>query len=105
MFKSSLFVLWHFEEKLLGLKYEMIVPFLNELPKTDFFSNPEIVKSYREHINDFNVSQALLDRLNDEHSYICVMSTEYKHITRPPRQPFRHYTSPSKKFTAVYFPN
>ncbi|MDR3547351.1 MAG: hypothetical protein P4M11_03585 [Candidatus Pacebacteria bacterium] len=105
MFKSSLFILWHFEEKLLTLSYEPLVQFLNELPKTDFFSNPEIEKKYRQHINDFNVTEALLDRLNDEHSYICVMSQEYKKEAKPSRQPFKHYISAGGKLTAIYFPN
>eukprot|EP01022_Parablepharisma_sp_SALTPOND_P020158 TRINITY_DN3590_c0_g1_i2.p1 TRINITY_DN3590_c0_g1~~TRINITY_DN3590_c0_g1_i2.p1 ORF type:complete len:978 (+),score=127.42 TRINITY_DN3590_c0_g1_i2:1000-3933(+) len=106
LFKSSLFILEHFEEKLLGSKYESIVQFLSELPRTDFFTNVEIETKYKERIKRYNITQELLNRLNEEHKQICIMSQECKNLPQPPRQPFKHYVClDDDKLASVYFPN
>jgi len=115
LFKTSLFILEHFESKLLSIRYEGIVQFLSELPRTDFFNNPEIVKKFKDRIKYFNITSELLNRLNEEHNEIVIMSQKCMNIQHPPRQPFKHYIcinaignekdKAMKKLISVYFPN
>ena len=105
MFRIALFILAYFEDKLLGLHYETMVQFLGELPKTDFFSNPEVEKQFYRKINEFNVTQELLDELNREHAYICTMSNECNNTGKMMQKPFKHFIPAKTKIIAVYFPN
>ena len=86
------------------MRYEELVQFLSELPKTNFFHDAEVAKQYRQHVKDFNVTQDLLEKLNDEYKYIFTMSSDYKNIPRPPQRPFKHYIAANGKFVAIFFP-
>lgn len=85
------------------MRYEQIVQFLNDLPKTDFFDNPENVIEYKAKVNNFNVNQNLLDKLNEEYKIICEMSKNYVNDIKPPQTPFKYYTNINQKFVTVYF--
>ncbi len=88
------------------MRYEELVQFINELPKTDFFNSPAIEKEYKARIKDFNITQGLLDKLNAEFSQICTMSKEYKNSPKKPsRLQYKYYIRTHNKLTAVYFPN
>ena len=86
------------------MRYEQLVQFLSELPKTNFFHDMDVAREYKKRIKDFNVTQELLEKLNDEYSYIFTMSSEFKNIARPPQKPFKHYIATRTGFVAVFFP-
>ncbi len=108
LFRTALFVLAHFEDKLVKMTCEDLVQFLNELPKTDFFNSPEIEKEYRRRIKEFNISRGLLDELNAEYDRICRMSKEYKNsASKPAGSSYRYFirtAGEENKLVAVYFP-
>ena len=68
----------HFEEKLLGMDYEVFLQFMSELPKTDFFNSPIILSEYNTTMKHLNITQVLIDQLNDEYDQILTMSQECK---------------------------
>lgn len=86
------------------MRYEQLIQFLNELPKTDFFDNLDIVQEYKGKIKEFNVNTDILDKLNEEFKLIFEMSQNYENVIKPPNPPFKHYTSKNKKMVAIYFP-
>ena len=105
LFKSSLFILTYHQEKFLKMNYEEITKLLRELPSTDFFSNIEVEKIYKETIKDFNISKELLDKLDEEHIQICVMCKERKNSLGLPKHPFKHYIKANDKIIPVYISN
>ena len=74
LFKFSLFILGHFEKKLITLKYEYLVQYLNEMAKADFFFNPEIEEEYKKKKKLYNITPELLKRLTDEYEEITNIS-------------------------------
>ena len=110
LFMTSLFILEHFEEMLLKSPYEVIMQFLSELPRTDFFFKPEIVEEYKKRVRDYNINEQLLTRLNDEYKTIFTVVEKKENIPHQPMQPFKHYihyrnTDKKNKFVSVYFAN
>lgn len=76
--RTAVFVFEFLEEKLLAMDYEVFLQFMGELPKTEFFNSEAIVKEYRKCMKKINITQALIDQLNDEYNQIAMMSQEYK---------------------------
>eukprot|EP00826_Nyctotherus_ovalis_P066353 TRINITY_DN9799_c0_g6_i2.p1 TRINITY_DN9799_c0_g6~~TRINITY_DN9799_c0_g6_i2.p1 ORF type:complete len:890 (+),score=228.66 TRINITY_DN9799_c0_g6_i2:175-2844(+) len=110
LLRTSLFILEHFEEKLLGSPYEVIMQFMTQLPKSGFFFKSEVAEEYKARIRDYNITDELLTRLNDEYSTICTIADKKENVPHTPMTPFKHYISyhntPKKhKFVSVYFPN
>ena len=87
------------------MKYERLVQFLNEVPKTDFFFDAKIVQEYAARTKDYNITKELLRKLNDEHNSICDMSAENRTLMMPPKSDYRQYIEVDHKLVAVYFPN
>jgi len=102
LFRFSLFILKYYEEKFLGYKSEEILQILSALATNDFFNNPDVEKVYIQTIQDFNITNRLLDRLSKEHDEICVRSKEYKNVQLQSKEPFRHYIPSKGKFVAIY---
>jgi len=73
-----LFVLDYFEENMLKMGYEGIVHLLNELPKSEFYNNPEIVALFVKKYNNWKMSKSLLAKLKQEYEDIKQMSKEHK---------------------------
>lgn len=102
LFKTSLFILGYHEAELLRLNSEGAIKLLSKLPATDFFSCPEVLKAYLQQIENYNVTQRLLDKLNGEHDKICSLSKEYKMGVQLPKLPFKHYIKHNGKPIPVY---
>eukprot|EP00826_Nyctotherus_ovalis_P053060 TRINITY_DN6834_c0_g1_i5.p1 TRINITY_DN6834_c0_g1~~TRINITY_DN6834_c0_g1_i5.p1 ORF type:complete len:236 (+),score=69.69 TRINITY_DN6834_c0_g1_i5:3-710(+) len=75
---AALFVLDYFEENMLRMNYEEIVHHLNELPKTEFYNNPEIVRLFVKRYDKWKISKDLLNKLEREYEDIKEMSKSYK---------------------------
>jgi len=86
--KAVLFVLGYFEENMLKMSYENIIHFLNELPKSEFYNNPEIARQFVEKYSYFKLTKELMQKLNEEHENILSMSDNYKLI--PLKDPFKY---------------
>ena len=102
LLKSTLFILGYHENELLKLNSEEIAKLLTKLPMTDFFSSTEIEKTYLKEIGRYNVTQKLLEKLDDEHNNIRSISKEYRISTKLPRLPFKHYIKYNYKVIPVY---
>jgi len=100
VFKTALFILDHFEEQLLKMKYEKLIIFINELPRSDFFYDNGIINKYKEKYKSYNITSELLTSLTQNHSQILRMSNEGKNVDIQAKQ--KHYIKESNKVTAVY---
>eukprot|EP00826_Nyctotherus_ovalis_P057277 TRINITY_DN7824_c0_g1_i3.p1 TRINITY_DN7824_c0_g1~~TRINITY_DN7824_c0_g1_i3.p1 ORF type:complete len:902 (+),score=268.78 TRINITY_DN7824_c0_g1_i3:179-2884(+) len=101
LFGSSLFILKYHEERLLRLRPEEILQFLGGLATNDFFDSAEVEKAYMQVIQEFNITQKLLDKLGDEHNQICARSRDIKNVKQT-EVLFRHYVPYKGKLTPVY---
>jgi len=88
---------------LLGLKYEQLVQFLNDVPKTDFFYDPKVARAFVRGIKKFNITSDLLKRLDEEQSKICETSEKFINLMYPTKNEFKHYINVDGKTIAVYF--
>jgi len=91
LFKTALFILEYFEEKLLKSNSDRVVKILNEIQKSDFFYSQEVMLKYKEYIAYYNITEELLNRLNDEYVEIYTISEKKKIIPCEPRAPFKYY--------------
>lgn len=91
LFKTALFILEHFEERLLKANYDNIALILDEIQKSGFFYSEEVVREYKERVARYNLTEELLDRLNDEYVEIFTISEKRKIVPCEPRTPFKHY--------------
>jgi len=110
LFKTSLFILEHFEEELMNLHYERIVQFLSELSKSEFFSKPEVIAKYKERIRNYNITSKLFNRLDEEYEVIFSIAKERINKSHPPKEPFKHYVyykngKRKGELVSVYFAN
>jgi hypothetical protein len=72
--------LTHFEEKMLSCRFDSMMIFLNDLPKNDFFRDPEIVHKYIQYMNKSSgfgnrISNELLHTLEREYHKIRSINT------------------------------
>ncbi len=86
------------------MRYEQLVQFVNELPRTEFFSDPEIGRLYRLGVGKYNVTEELLGRLEGEHEQVRRMSKEYKNIGFSLAVPHKHYIRNGERVVAVCLP-
>ncbi len=62
------------------MRYEQLVQFMSELPRTDFFVNPTVEAEYARKFAEYNVTDELMLRLDSEHTQIRSMSHEFKSL-------------------------
>eukprot|EP00826_Nyctotherus_ovalis_P007656 TRINITY_DN11945_c0_g1_i8.p1 TRINITY_DN11945_c0_g1~~TRINITY_DN11945_c0_g1_i8.p1 ORF type:complete len:892 (-),score=268.52 TRINITY_DN11945_c0_g1_i8:130-2805(-) len=91
LFKTALFILEYFEERLLKADCDNIALILNDIQKSGFFYSEEVVQKYKERVKRYNITEELLDRLNDEYVEIFTISEKRKIVPCEPRTPFKHY--------------
>ena len=84
------------------MNYEEIVQFLNEIPKTEFFNNPEMVKQFLVKYDEFAVNQTLDKRLQEEHINILHKDLESIRVKGKSKEPFKHFVRNSGKFVIIY---
>ena len=102
----GLFIMSFLEDKLLAMDYEIIIQFMNELPKTNFFNSESIIKQFRKITKRFNITQELMDQLTMEYNNICLMSKEYKNSNKTPAVISSLYMKTDiGKYQTVYFPS
>jgi len=89
VFKWALFILEHFETKLVELKYEDFIKFIGEIIKNDFFFNNGVVKEYEEKSKRYDITPELLDYLEEEHNEIIQFSRTCRLSEN--KEPFYHY--------------
>ena len=97
-------MLGYFEENILKMNYEEIIRFLNELHKTEFYNNPEIVRLFKLKYEQFHLTKSLLEKLEKEHTAIEEMSNQCKVIEFDTSYGYV-YCSNEGKFTEVKFAN
>ncbi len=85
------------------MKYEQMVQFLNDVSKTEFFSNPKVVEEYNARMSRFNIGRALLARLQDEYRCVDESSEKYVNMMGAKKGEFKHYIKVDGKWVAVYF--
>eukprot|EP00826_Nyctotherus_ovalis_P045588 TRINITY_DN5061_c0_g2_i1.p1 TRINITY_DN5061_c0_g2~~TRINITY_DN5061_c0_g2_i1.p1 ORF type:complete len:885 (+),score=233.52 TRINITY_DN5061_c0_g2_i1:142-2796(+) len=106
-FKASLFILEHFEEILLNTRYDGILQVLNEIHKPNFLYDKEIIRKYKERTKSYNITEELLERLNDEYKELHKIAETGKIVEKELLVPFKHYTysSDGEKLFSIYFPS
>jgi len=98
-------LLGYFEENMLKMNYEEIVHFLNELPKTEFFNNPEISRLFMQKCkSEYRITDDLMEKLENEHNNIIEMASEYKVIPKS-KERFVYYIGNKQNPISVNFPN
>lgn len=100
VFKTALFILDHFEDKLLTMRYESIIVLINELPKSDFFYSGEIIREYKRKYDCYNVTSELLARLTQKHTQVLRMSEEGRETGVQGKQ--KHYVREAGGVVGVY---
>jgi hypothetical protein len=100
--KAVLFVLSYFEENMLKMNYGSIIHFLNALPKSEFYNNPEMVRQFLDKYSYFKLTKELMQKLNKEHEDILTMSDNYQLI--PFKGQFKYILFEGKKAVGVKLP-
>ena len=68
--------------------YEEIIHFINELPKTEFYNNPEIIKRFLSEYNKYHLPNELIEKIEEDHENIVKMSADCKIIKF--KEPFKY---------------
>ena len=67
----------YFEEKLLGLQFEQILFFLNDITRTTFYSNKDLFSIFLRDIHKIKISSELLSMLENEYTQILQKSIDH----------------------------
>lgn len=87
------------------MKYEGIVQFLNEIPKSNLYTDPKVITDYNIGIKKYKLAKELMDRLKEEQIKICEASEKRVNLIQPSKNEFRYYIEWEGKIYAVYFAN
>jgi len=87
----------------LELKYEEMIGYLNQLPRTDFFTREEIVQKYYKIINKYKVTKTLLNQFNKEANAIRKMSKQRINTLKRSKDVFTCYIKSEGKYATITF--
>ena len=104
IYKWSLFMLEHFEEKLLKLEYEGLIQFLNDICRTDFFFDSKTVIEYQNKCKRYNITPELLKYIEEEYNELIDISQKLENIYIC-KKPFSHYLSSKNGFFSINLTN
>ncbi len=85
------------------MKYEGLMQFLNEIPKSDFFRDPVVVRKFVAGVRKFKLTRELMGRLKEEEAKICETSEKRVNLIYPTKTDFKYYIEIDGKHIAVYF--
>ena len=83
----------------------VLIKFINDLPKDDFYNSTTVVTRYRNNIKQFNVTREFIKQLDMEYDRLCRMSNEYRSSPKTliPKC-YNHYIrTENGNIQAVYF--
>ncbi len=69
----------------MSLRFENLMIFLNDLSKSDFFTDENIIKLYVKEIKKIKISNYLLDNLGKEYEKIIKIQNEVSNTEPPPK--------------------
>lgn len=87
---------------MLKMNYGDIIHFLNELPKSEFYNNPEMAKQFVKKYKELQLREELMEKLETEHE--TILKTSDKCEATNFEGPFRYITVVDKELVAIDFP-
>ena len=101
--KTLLFILSFFEDKLIEMKNEEIINFINNLGKNDLFNDKEMTQKFKREVNQYSLYENLRQRFKKELDIIQKISK--KHIIPKEYYDFesKYFIKESGKYIMVYY--
>jgi len=70
LFRAGIFLLQKYENVLMGLKFEKILHFIAEIPKTEIWNKKETAIEFKEKTKSIKISNSMLETLENEYQEI-----------------------------------
>lgn len=105
LLQAALFLLSHFEKRLLSVSAEELMHSLNELAKGEEFNDEEMTLKFKEELKEFRLSAKLLTRLKEEKNAIKQTSEEHIIIEPNAETELTLYFKSKGKYYAIDFRN
>lgn len=105
MLRTAIFILSHFEKKLLTLPYEGLLMFLNEIPGTGFYTSEKILDEYGTKLRKLKVSKQLVLRFKEEEGRIREISERREFSELALKGKFKFCVEKDAGYVNVHFPS